>query len=293
MKTIRHKRPSDARLYMSRVSKTRQVGKKSKLVLTSYHISNMTYRGDFYRMYSAFSNYGEEYQCKVIDKSALLKNSGMPEVVNTEISILNRTWHPNLIAMQDVFEDINNIYLFLESHHGLSLSRLIRQKGPFSEEIVSKWMMQIICGLKYLQNRGIVHRNLTAAHIYVNKDGIVKIGNFDMAAIIGESKIVKQRGADVHYQAPETLVSKKYSFGTDIWSLGILMYYLLVGRLPFTDENQCVKGNKAVEKNIIIGCYDLPPSLSSQARHLIEQMLQFDPTQRPSINDLLIHPFFH
>ncbi|KTF76072.1 hypothetical protein cypCar_00027029 [Cyprinus carpio] len=149
-------------------------------------------------------------------------------------------------------------------------------------------MRHTILGCQYLHNNRVIHRDLKLGNLFLSDDMDVKIGDFGLATKIefdGERK--KTLCGTPNYIAPEVLCKKGHSFEVDVWSLGCILYTLLVGKPPF--ETSCLKETYIrIKKNE----YTVPRHINPVAAALIRRMLHADPTLRPSVSELLTDEFF-
>lgn len=218
----------------------------------------------------------------------LLTKQIQKEKMTQEIQIHAKLNHPNIVEFFGFFEDPNNIYIVLELCKKRSMMELSKRRQVITEPETRYYMSQIVSGVNYLHSNRIIHRDLKLGNLFLNDNLQVKIGDFGLAAKIefdGERK--RTMCGTPNYIAPEILSKKGHSFEVDIWSLGCIMYTLMVGRPPF--ETPSLKETYAK----IANCnYTFTIALSPAAKHLIMIMLQSDPSKRPKINTLNVHEFF-
>ena len=154
-------------------------------------------------------------------------------------------------------------------------------------------MFQLIQGLKYLHDRNIIHRDLKTNNLFLGDRLELKIGDFGLIAKLEKStdKRTSCCGTPL-YMAPEVIKpgEKGYSFGADIWSMGVIMYKLLTGKYPFYDDNRIGIYNKILYEDLI---FPEKPYISDVAKDLIKQILVKNPKKRPGLNQILYHDFFH
>ncbi|NWS75054.1 PLK1 kinase, partial [Crotophaga sulcirostris] len=169
-----------------------------------------------------------------------------------------------------------------------SLLEMHKRRSALSDPEVRYYMRQTILGCQYLHDHRVIHRDLKLGNLFLSDDMEVKIGDFGLATKVeydGERK--KTLCGTPNYIAPEVLGKKGHSFEVDIWSLGCIMYTLLVGRPPF--ETSCLKETYIrIKKND----YVIPKHVNPAAANLIQKMLRSDPATRPTIHELLDDEFF-
>ncbi|XP_063063370.1 serine/threonine-protein kinase PLK1-like [Engraulis encrasicolus] len=229
----------------------------------------------------------EVFAGKVVPKALLLKPH-QKEKMSTEISIHKSLDNPHVVGFRGFFEDDDFVFVVLEICRRRSLLELHKRRKAVTEPEARYFMRQIIMGCQYLHNNRVIHRDLKLGNLFLNDEMDVKIGDFGLATRIefdGERK--KTLCGTPNYIAPEVLCKKGHSFEVDIWSLGCILYTLLVGKPPF--ETSCLKETYVrIKKNE----YSVPRHINPPAAALIKRMLHAEPSLRPSISDLLGDEFF-
>ena len=149
--------------------------------------------------------------------------------------------HPNIVSIYDVGKEGNINYIVMELVEGMPLSRLIKQQAPLDYNTVIDFSKQIASGLAAAHKHGIVHRDVKPHNILVNEDGVCKIADFGIAKAISTTTIVEGTGetimGSVHYFSPEQARGGYVDEKSDIYSLGIVMYEMLTGQVPFDADN--------------------------------------------------------
>ncbi|KAB0797265.1 hypothetical protein PPYR_08259 [Photinus pyralis] len=226
------------------------------------------------------------YAGKIVSKK-LMSKQNQRDKMTQEIRIHKSLSHKHIVGFYGFFEDSLNVYIVLELCRRRSMMELHKRRMTLSEPETRFYMKQILNGVHYLHNNKIIHRDLKLGNLFLNDDLHVKIGDFGLAARIefeGETK--KTLCGTPNYIAPEILNKKGHSFEVDIWSIGCIMYTLLVGKPPF--ETSSLKETY----NRIKKChYKLTSTISQPARQMIMTMLQSDPKSRPKVQQLLSHEF--
>ncbi|EQC30829.1 PLK/PLK-UNCLASSIFIED protein kinase [Saprolegnia diclina VS20] len=248
-------------------------------------------KGGFARCYEMTAPDGATYAAKVVAKETLLKPKAKIKFAS-EIKIHKALHHPRVVQMHHFFEDDANCYLLLELCPNHSLSDLIKRRKRLAEHEVRFYIKQLLEGIQYLHSQCVIHRDLKLGNLFLTSDMQIKIGDFGLASHL-DSKAEKRKTmcGTPNYIAPEILNGARndgHSFEVDVWSTGVIMYTLLVGKPPF--ETADVKNTYRL---IRANTYTFPDTvaLSSAARGLIIDILRHDPTQRPSITSILKHPF--
>jgi len=178
------------------------------------------------------------FAAKVIPKSSISSIKAKKRALS-EIKIHNELDHPNIVKLERVFEDQESMYMVMELCKNKSLSSLLKSRTRLTELEVRYYLRQIIEGLRYMRNCLVIHRDLKPGNIFLDEKMQVKIGDFGLAAILGEEHERRKTICGTpNYVAPEMLKSENgHSFEVDVWALGVIFYTMLVGRPPFEGED--------------------------------------------------------
>eukprot|EP00092_Neocalanus_flemingeri_P030534 GFUD01033152.1.p1 GENE.GFUD01033152.1~~GFUD01033152.1.p1 ORF type:complete len:583 (+),score=178.58 GFUD01033152.1:105-1853(+) len=229
---------------------------------------------------------GEVTAGKIVPK-ALLTKSHQKEKMSQEIRLHKAVAHNNLVKLFSYFEDPNFVYIVLELCRKRSLMELHKRRKAITEPETRYFLHQILLGCLYLHENKIIHRDLKLGNIFLNDNMEIKIGDFGLATKVdydGERK--RTLCGTPNYIAPEVLGKKGHSYEVDVWSLGCILYTLLVGKPPF--ETQTLKDTYTrIKKNE----YHIPSRVGPLARNLIQRLLQHDPEKRPSVAEILKDDF--
>ncbi|XP_032896787.1 serine/threonine-protein kinase PLK1 [Amblyraja radiata] len=245
-------------------------------------------KGGFARCYEITDmETGEVFAGKIVSKTLLLKPH-QREKMTMEISIHKSICHSHVVGFHGFFEDDDFVYVVLELCRRRSLLELHKRRKAVTEPEARYYLRQTILGTQYLHNTHVIHRDLKLGNLFLNDDMEVKIGDFGLATTVqyeGERK--KTLCGTPNYIAPEVIGKKGHSFEVDVWSLGCIMYTLLVGKPPF--ETSCLKETyMRIKRNE----YNIPKHINPLAANLIQKMLRSDPSTRPNIHELLNDEFF-
>uniref|UniRef100_A0A8C7PLZ3 Serine/threonine-protein kinase PLK n=1 Tax=Oncorhynchus mykiss TaxID=8022 RepID=A0A8C7PLZ3_ONCMY len=254
----------------------------------SYSKGKLLGKGGFARCYEMTDLSNKKmYAVKVIPQSRVSKPHQRDKITN-EIELHKTLHHKHVVKFSHHFEDQDNIYIFLELCSRKSLAHIWKARHTLTDPEVRYYLRQIISGLKYLHNRGILHRDLKLGNFFVNENMELRLGDFGLAAKL---EPVEQRKKTIcgtpNYLAPEVLNRQGHGTESDIWSLGCVMYTLMCGNPPFEtlDLKETYKCIKEVK-------YNLPSTLSPAAQKLISGILQKNPSDRLTLDQILNHQFF-
>lgn len=209
-----------------------------------------------------------------------------------EIKILSNLNHPNIIEFRQSFFDkpSNSLNMLMEFPNNGNLSnkiQFVKKKEMYMEEcIIWNVLTQILYGLNYIHKKGIVHRNLKSKNIFLTKSRTIKICDFNSCCILEKKQMAQTQIGTPFYTAPEIWNQKPYNYKSDIWSLGCIIYEMATLSLPFKGETI-----ELLYENIMSKKYNpIPDFYSNNLKNLIDNMLSFDPSRRPSSDILLNYP---
>ena len=161
--------------------------------------------------------------------------------------------------------------------------------GRMTESKARRFFQQIVCAVEYCHRHKIVHRDLKPENLLLDGELNVKIADFGLSNIMTDGNFLKTSCGSPNYAAPEVISGKLYAGPeVDVWSCGVILYVLLVGRLPFDDDYI-----PNLFKKIASGNYTIPPWVSSGAKHILHKMLKVNPVQRITIQDIRQDPWFN
>ena len=163
-------------------------------------------------------------------------------LVRTEIEILKICQHPNIIRLYDIFENIDYLYIIMEYCPGGDLfSYLEKRKFKISEERASIIMHKMCTAVYYIHKYGIVHRDLKPENVLMtskDEDSDIRILDFGLSKMVGPNEKCTEPYGTLTYCAPEIIIDEPYTQSVDLWSLGVMTYLMLSGRLPFNAQDE-------------------------------------------------------
>lgn len=254
---------------------------------TNYERGRFLGKGGFAKCYELRHMVNNEISAgKIVPKSLLVKQH-QREKMAQEITLHKTLQHKYVVKLFSFFEDSNFVYIILELCRRRSLMELHKRRKAITEPETRYFMNQILLGVKYLHENKIIHRDLKLGNIFLNDEMEIKLGDFGLATkenFDGERK--RTLCGTPNYIAPEVLTKKGHSYEVDIWSIGCILFTLLVGKPPF--ETQTLK---ETYKRIRANEYHVPSRIGLQAKNLIRQLLQDDPLKRPGVVKILQDDF--
>ncbi|CAL8073175.1 unnamed protein product [Calicophoron daubneyi] len=207
--------------------------------------------------------------------------------VRSEIEALKQLNHKYIYKLYQVIETDYYFYLVVEYLSGGELFDYIIEKGHLTEVEARVIFRQIVSAIGYIHSKGFAHRDLKPENILLDSDQNVRIIDFGLCAKNSVNTMLNTFCGSFAYAAPEVLANKEYSgSAADLWSLGVILYTLLCGCLPFDPTKP-----EELSQRIGKGVFTVPDSLSKSSRHLLSQLMCVDPRKRIKIDELRKHPW--
>ena len=275
-----------------RSSQHRAVNKGSSLQVGQYLVGKTIGQGTFGKVkLGVHVGTGEKVAIKILEKKKIVEVADV-ERVSREILILKRVGavHDNVIRLYEVIDTPKAIYLIMEYCSGGELFDFIVKHGKVKEKQACNFFHQILNGVEYLHKCNIVHRDLKPENLLMNRrpEGWnVKVVDFGLSNTDDGGKLLKTACGSPCYAAPEMIAGKKYvGPKADMWSLGVVLFALVCGFLPFEHDN-----TSELYKKILKGNYKCPKFVSPQIRDLLSKILNTNPKHRYSIAQARKHPW--
>jgi hypothetical protein len=238
--------------------------------LEGYTIKQGLGRGGFGEVYYAVSDAGKEVALKLVQRNLDVELRGVGQCLNLK--------HANLVSLHDVRETANGDYwVVMEYVSGETLDKVIaRSPNGLPPEEVLLWLEGVCAGVGYLHEHGVVHRDVKPGNVFLD-NGTVKLGDYGLSKFISASRRSGQTGSvgTVHYMAPEVLKGR-YGREVDLYALGVILYEMLTGRVPFGGESP----GEILMKHLT-AVPDLGP-LPPAYRPVVGRLLDKDPFRRYS-----------
>ncbi|XP_052026007.1 sperm motility kinase 2A-like [Apodemus sylvaticus] len=207
--------------------------------------------------------------------------------VTSEVESMMTLNHPNIISLFQVIKTEKRIYLIMELCEGKSLYHHILEAGHLQEDEARAIFTQILHAMNYCHDQGIVHRDLKPDNIMIDSNGKIKVIDFGLSAQVKPGQRLSYHCGTFPFAAPELLLGRLYDgHKLDVWTLGIVLYLMITGRIPFDASNLL-----HFRRQVVSGKYPVPSRLSRELQHLVRLLLTPDPKQRPTIGEVLKHPW--
>ncbi|XP_072419134.1 calcium/calmodulin-dependent protein kinase type 1D isoform X1 [Chiloscyllium punctatum] len=233
---------------------------------------------------------GKMFAIKCIPKKAL---KGKESSIENEIAVLRRIKHENIVALEDIYESPNHLYLVMQLVSGGELFDRIVEKGFYTEKDASTLIRQVLDAVQYLHKMCIVHRDLKPENLLYfspDEESKIMISDFGLSKMEGTGDVMSTACGTPGYVAPEVLAQKPYSKAVDCWSIGVISYILLCGYPPFYDENDSRLFEQILKAEYEFDCpyWD---DISESAKDFIKRLMEKDPNKRYTCEQALRHPW--
>lgn len=223
---------------------------------------------------------------KIVDKNKIQSN--VLAKVEREITIMKLIEHHNVLQLYDVYESRKNLFLVLEYVGGGELFDYLVSKGRLHILEAKKFFRQIVSAIHYCHHHLVCHRDLKPENLLLDEKKNIKIADFGMASVQMENDMLETSCGSPHYACPEVVRGIPYDGRkADTWSCGVILYALVVGCLPFDDDNLRILLEK-VKK----GVFTIPAHVPPDCIDLINKMIQVNPDNRYTLDDVQKHPFY-
>ncbi|KAI4454817.1 map/microtubule affinity-regulating kinase [Holotrichia oblita] len=222
---------------------------------------------------------------KIINREKLSESVLMK--VEREIAIMKLIDHPHVLGLSDVYENKKYLYLVLEHVSGGELFDYLVKKGRLTPKEARRFFRQIISALDFCHSHSICHRDLKPENLLLDEKNNIKVADFGMASLQPMGSMLETSCGSPHYACPEVIRGEKYDGRkADVWSCGVILYALLVGALPFDDDNL----RQLLEK-VKRGVFHIPHFVPPDCQSLLRGMIEVNPEKRLMLSEINKHPW--
>ncbi|KAL0829487.1 hypothetical protein ABMA28_004249 [Loxostege sticticalis] len=235
---------------------------------------------------------GKLYAMKILKKNVIIQKDEVAHTI-TENRVLKKTKHPFLTSLRYSFQTVDRVCFVMEYANGGELFFHLSRERSFSEERTRFYGAEIVSALGYLHGEGIIYRDLKLENLLLDKDGHIKIADFGLCKVnITYGRTTKTFCGTPEYLAPEVLEDTDYGPAVDWWGVGVVMYEMACGRLPFYNRDHDVLFSLIMNEEV-----RFPRALSAACRCLLAGLLTKEPTKRLGAGpddalEIMHHPFF-
>ncbi|CEL99612.1 unnamed protein product [Vitrella brassicaformis CCMP3155] len=229
---------------------------------------------------------GKQFIMKIIDISRM-GSKERKEAIN-EVKVLSSLKHPYIISYRESFIENGQLCIVMDYAEGGDLYHKIQKQKKtsqyFSESQILRWFTQAALSLKYMHDKHILHRDIKTQNFFLTASGRLRVGDFGISKVLESTMAFAQTTIGTpYYLSPEICKEQPYSWASDIWALGCVLYEMACLRVPFDAQNL----RSLVDKITRGPTPTLPSSYSAGLRQLLADCLQRDPRKRPSAAELL------
>ena len=231
----------------------------------------------------------ETVAIKILDKMILSQTPEDYELVRQEISILKIVKHKYIVQLYEILQTVQHIFIVMEYCEGKDLMDYILSKNHLTEYESLKYFQQLINALFYLHSQNISHRDVKIDNMLLDKNKNLKLVDFGLSTKYSDDNLLDQPCGTVVYAAPEVLDGNEYhGMLADVWSSGIVLFGMTSGYLPFCDQDDEVN-----KKHVLEGKIEIPEFFSPMLKDLLMHMLDINPLNRYTLQDIREHPWFN
>ncbi|XP_078675688.1 MAP/microtubule affinity-regulating kinase 3-like isoform X23 [Branchiostoma floridae x Branchiostoma belcheri] len=224
---------------------------------------------------------GKEVAIKIIDKTQL--NPSSLQKLFREVRIMKMLNHPNIVKLFEVIETEKTLYLVMEYASGGEVFDYLVAHGRMKEKEARAKFRQIVSAVQYCHQKRVVHRDLKAENLLLDSDMNIKIADFGFSNEFTPGNKLDTFCGSPPYAAPELFQGKKYDGPeVDVWSLGVILYTLVSGSLPFDGQNL-----KELRERVLRGKYRIPFYMSTDCENLLKRFLVLNPLKRGSLEAIM------
>lgn len=236
---------------------------------------------------------GRPLAVKQLTRSAVLYNSGKVDSYRTEVDILRRLYHPFIVDFQAAFEEGGSLYVVLERLDGGTVWNYIHRHGPYTEDQARAAITRLLIALLALGAKGVVHRDIKPENVMLINPldpTSVKLIDFGLAAYTSSSRMHMHCGSP-GFVAPEVIQRRPYDSRADVFSIGVLLYVMITGTLPFASKGPVDRVLARNERCIFDLTHQNFHDTSHELKHFLAWTMQPDPTRRLSVRQAFMHPW--
>ena len=272
-----------------KTSPTKKI-KRKKVKLEDFNIIRLIGIGTYGKVYVASRDSSDKlYAVKVLKKSSI-NTKVLKKSINTERTLLANINHPFIMKLNYAFQTKRSLYFITKFMQGGELNYHIynEKNNYFTEEKTKFYAAEIILGLEHLHKNNCIYRDLKPENVLIDKSGHIKLTDFGLSKLCEDYPCkANSLCGTPEYLAPEILFEKDYGIEVDWWSLGIIIYEMLSGYLPFK-----ILPDEKITKSVYKKKIKIFNHFSGYGKDLVKKLLEFNPRKRIGYQQIISHPFF-
>jgi len=270
--------------YMDNGEKKKKVG--------NYIISKVIGEGSFAKVRLGYHLITQQkVAVKVINKREVLKRNYLRANLRREACMMQRMQHPHIIQLFEVMETENCYYIVMELIDGIEFVKYLSKKRTLDETETRNYIRQIVSAVDHMHKANVIHRDIKLQNFMLDQNFNLVIIDFGLSNCLDEREFLNTQCGSPAYAAPEIFAHQDYREEVDIWSVGVNMYAMLAGKLPFKVENRS-KNLAKLHACILKGC-EIPSYLSPDCQDLLRKLLDPSPNLRIKMHEIMSHPWLN
>ncbi|XP_053551445.1 MAP/microtubule affinity-regulating kinase 3-like [Bombina bombina] len=260
-------------------------GCASSVYIGKYALKNIIGEGSFGKvMIGQHIDSLQKVAVKIINKDDMEEEE--LDLLFKEVNIMQTLDHPNIVKFHEAIDTPSALFVIMDFCSGGDLYKYIPESSGLKEEEAGNIFHQAVTAVQYLHKNNIVHRDLKTENLLLDSNKTIKLADFGVSTYYNIGEDLESLCGTYSTLAPEVMQEKPYDGpAADVWSLGIILFQLVTGSLPFAGEE-----SEEVLENIYSGCI-IPSHLSKQCQDLIRLILVQDPCKRATLEDIMDHPW--
>ncbi|KAM6147659.1 aurora kinase A [Erethizon dorsatum] len=259
--------------------------KKRQWTLEDFDIGRPLGKGKFGNVYLAREKQSKFILALKVLFKAQLEKAGVEHQLRREVEIQSHLRHPNILRLYGYFHDATRVYLILEYAPLGTVYRELQKLSKFDEQRTATYITELANALSYCHSKRVIHRDIKPENLLLGSTGELKIADFGWSVHAPSSRRTTLCGT-LDYLPPEMIEGRMHDEKVDLWSLGVLCYEFLVGKPPFEAHT-----HQETYKRISRVEFTFPDFVTDGARDFISRLLKHNPSQRPTLSEVLEHPW--
>ncbi|XP_003463696.2 aurora kinase A [Cavia porcellus] len=259
--------------------------KRRQWTLEDFDIGRPLGKGKFGNVYLAREKQSKFILALKVLFKAQLEKAGVEHQLRREVEIQSHLRHPNILRLYGYFHDATRVYLILEYAPLGTVYRELQKLSKFDEQRTATYITELANALSYCHSKRVIHRDIKPENLLLGSAGELKIADFGWSVHAPSSRRTTLCGT-LDYLPPEMIEGRMHDEKVDLWSLGVLCYEFLVGKPPFEAHT-----HQETYKRISRVEFTFPDFVTEGARDFISRLLKHNPSQRPTLSEVLEHPW--